>query len=260
MRSIRPYALSIAGFDPSGGAGLLSDIKTMEASDVYGLGVVSALTYQNDITFERLEWTAPEKILQQLRVLQDRFSIQHIKIGLIEDFGVLKQLTGWIQEHIPGAIMVWDPVLKASAGFSFHDLINHRLFSNLLSCVACLTPNKPEAQQLFGADGLHERLLEQSRQTAVYLKGGHDSGTSTAADMLYYRQRTYTFSNPRLPRGEKHGSGCVLSSALTAGLALGMDMPAAAQYANTYTHQFLASNETLLGYHSFINNSHEKNK
>ena len=260
MHSTRPYALSIAGFDPSGGAGLLSDIKTMEGGAVYGLGIVSALTWQNDIVFEKLEWTAPGKIVQQLRLLQARFSFRHIKIGLIEDFSILQQLTVWIQEHIPGAIIVWDPVLKASAGFSFHDEVNHELFSNLLPGVACLTPNKPEAQQLFGAEGLHERLLQQSRHTAVYLKGGHDTETSAATDKLYYRQRTYTFSNLRLPNGEKHGSGCVLSSALTTGLALGMDMPAAAQYANTYTHQFLASNETLLGYHSFINNRYEKNK
>ncbi len=260
MNHQRPYAVSIAGFDPSGGAGLLSDIKTMEANAVYGLGVVSALTYQNDIAFEKLDWTAPKKILHQLEVLHARFSLRYIKIGLVEDFSVLLHVISWLQLHIPGAVIVWDPVLKASAGFSFHDQVDHHLFRDLLPAVACLTPNKPEAQALFGVDDLHERLLEQSRYTAIYLKGGHDNDAVYATDVLYHRQRTWIFSNHRVSKGEKHGSGCVLSSALISGLALGMDIPVAAHHANAYTHQFLASNDTLLGYHSLTNNSYEKDK
>lgn len=245
----RPYALSIAGFDPSAGAGLLADAKTFEANAVYGLGVVSALTFQNDIAFEKVEWVSPEKIIEQLRVLRARFALRYIKIGLIEDFNVLQQVTAWIGEHAADAVMVWDPVLKASAGFSFHDHIHTGLLAALLQRVACITPNKPEAQQLFGTDGLHDTLLEQSRHTAIYLKGGHDTGTLHATDTLYYRRCSYTFSNPRLPKGEKHGSGCILSSALTAQLALGHGMTAAAEYANAYTNRFLASSDSLLGYH-----------
>jgi len=255
----RPYALSIAGFDPSGGAGLLADTKTFEANAVYGLGAVSALTWQNDIAFEKLEWTTPEKIIQQLQVLQARFPLQYVKIGLIEDFNVLQQVTGWIRAHAPEAMIVWDPVLKASAGFSFHDQINHARFNELLKQVTCLTPNKPEARQLFGADNLHDKLLTQSRHTAIYLKGGHDTDDSNATDMLYYRQCSYSFSNPRLPKGEKHGSGCVLSSALTAQLALGKDLPEAARLANAYTHKFLSSTNSLLGYH-YSTNCYEPDK
>src|SRR3954471_2687979 len=101
MHHQRPYALSIAGFDPSGGAGLLADAKTFEANAVYGLGAVSALTWQNDIAFEKLEWTAPEKIIEQLQVLQARFPLQYVKIGLIESFQVLRQITRWIRAHAP---------------------------------------------------------------------------------------------------------------------------------------------------------------
>jgi len=259
MKSTRPYTLSIAGFDPSAGAGLLADAKTFEANAVYGMGVVSALTYQNDIAFEKIEWTAPEKIYRQLCVLQARFPLRFVKIGLVENFTVLQQITGWIVAHAPDALIVWDPVLKASAGFSFHDKINPALFDEVLRQVACLTPNKPEAQQLFGADNLHEKLLQQSRGTAIYLKGGHDTDVAEVTDILYYRQRSYSFSNPRLSKGEKHGSGCVLSSALTAQLALGHDMPTAARLANAYTHQFLASNDSLLGYH-YSTPCYEENK
>ena len=249
MLSKRPYALSIAGFDPSGGAGLLADTKTFEANAVYGLGVVSALTYQNDIVFEKLEWTATEKILQQLIILKARFPLQYVKIGLVEDFTVLQAIIGFIRANNPNAIIVWDPVLKASAGFSFHDQIDHAGLGEILTQIACITPNKPEAQQLFGADHLHDTLLAQSRHTAIYLKGGHDKDVTNAIDILYYRQHSYSFSNPRLPKGEKHGSGCVLSGALTAQLALGHDLIAAAKLANAYTHTFIASNDSLLGYH-----------
>ena len=259
MSSTRPYTLSIAGFDPSAGAGLLADAKTFEANAVYGVGVVSALTYQNDIAFEKVEWTSPEKICHQLRVLQDRFPLRYIKIGLIESFAVLQQITDWIEAHAPEAVIVWDPVLKASAGFSFHEQPDRELLSRLLKRVACITPNRPEAQRLFGTDNMHERLLEQSRHTAIYLKGGHDADPLRSTDLLYYREQSWSYSRPRLPKGDKHGSGCVLSSALTAQLALGHDMSGAARLANAYTHQFLASNDSLLGYH-YSTNCYEENK
>lgn len=262
MSNQRPYALSIAGFDPSGGAGLLADAKTFEANAAYGLGVVSALTWQNDIRFEKVEWMPVEKIIRQLQVLQERLPLRYIKIGLIEDVKVLQQITGWLLRQDAAAVIVWDPVMKASAGFSFHDRINRGLLGEALQQVSCLTPNKPEAEQLFGTDNLHDALLEQSRHTAIYLKGGHDADEHCSTDTLYYRQRCYSFSNPRLPKGEKHGSGCVLSGALTAQLASGHDMPAAAAHANAYTHRFLASSDSLLGYHYSPHSTmhHEKNK
>src|SRR4051812_45062344 len=99
MHHQRPYALSIAGFDPSAGAGLLADTKTFEANAVYGLGAVSALTWQNDIAFERLEWTTPEKILQQLLILKARFPLQYVKIGLVEDFTVLQVIIEFIHAN-----------------------------------------------------------------------------------------------------------------------------------------------------------------
>lgn len=259
MLNERPYALSIAGFDPSGGAGLLADAKTFEANAVYGLGVVSALTWQNDIAFEKVEWTAPEKIRQQLCVLQARFSLSYVKIGLVESIAVLLQLIGWIREKAPGAVIVWDPVLKASAGYSFHERVDPAFLEEVLQRVDCLTPNLPEAERLFGAGELDARLLEQSRHTAIYLKGGHGAHGHACTDILYYRQVGWSFSNPRLPKGEKHGSGCVLSAALTARLASGSDMITAAREANAYTHRFLSSNDSLLGYH-YSNTCYAKDK
>ena len=247
MATNKPYALSIAGFDPSAGAGILADIKTFEANGVYGLGVVSALTWQNDIAFEKVEWMGAEKIMSQAAVLLKRFDIKYVKIGLIESMEVLQEVIRFLKEKIAEPVIVYDPILKASAGFEFHDGGGER-FMEAINGVYCITPNIPEANKLFGADDLQTRLEAASEQVNVYLKGGHGS-SDTVTDLLFTADHTYAFPNDRLAKGAKHGSGCVLSSALTAQLALGNSIEVAAENANAYTYSFLASNETLLGYH-----------
>jgi hydroxymethylpyrimidine/phosphomethylpyrimidine kinase len=245
---IKVQTLSIAGFDPSAGAGILADIKTFESNGVYGLGAVSALTYQNDVTFEKVEWVAADKIIRQVEVLLKRFDIRFIKVGLIESFDVLQELIIYLKAQIEDPVIVYDPILKASAGFVFHAGDTNKQFMEVLNDIYCITPNIPEAEQLFGAEDLEARLEEKSEHVNIYLKGGH-SNESTALYMLFTSDHTYAFSNDRLPKGAKHGSGCVLSSALTAQLALGNELPVAAENANSYTYRFLASTETLLGYH-----------
>jgi len=250
MEISKPYTLSIAGFDPSAGAGILADIKTFEANGVYGLGVVSALTWQNDVEFEKVEWVAVNKIIEQVEVLLRRFDVRYIKIGLVESMDVLQRVIRFLKEKINDPVIVYDPVLKASAGFGFHN-IEQGQFMRAIDGVYCITPNIPEANLLFGADDLEDKLEACSETVNVYLKGGHGTG-SIITDLLFTKDHTYAFPNDRLPKGEKHGSGCVLSSALTAQLALGNEIDVAAENANAYTYKFLASNETLLGYHNSI--------
>ncbi len=250
MSTCKPYTLSIAGFDPSAGAGILADIKTFEGNGVYGLGVVSALTWQNDVEFEKVEWIAVNKILEQVEILLRRFEVRYIKIGLIESMDVLQQIVEFLKDKIDAPVIIYDPVLKASAGFEFHNM-DTALFMQAIEGVYCITPNIPEVNLLFGADDLEDKLEAVSETVNVYLKGGHGTG-SIITDLLFTRDHTYAFPNDRLPKGEKHGSGCVLSSALTAQLALGNEIEVAAENANAYTYKFLASNETLLGYHNSI--------
>lgn len=243
----RVYVLSIAGFDPSAGAGLLADIKTFEANGVYGLGVVSALTWQNDTEFDRVEWQSIDKITSQVDVLLRRFDIKYIKIGLIESAYVLRKLVTYLYAAIENPVIVYDPILKASAGFAFH---NGADIAEALLSIDCVTPNIPEAERLFGKENLVDTLKKQSEYMGIYLKGGH-SNADAATDMLLTKGETFEYTNARLPHGEKHGSGCVLSAAITAQLALGNSLPEACRLANAYTHSFLASNDTLLGYHKF---------
>ena len=244
----KPYVLSIAGFDPSAGAGVLADIKTFEHNGAYGFGVVSALTWQNDKHFEKVEWIDCYKIIQQISILLRRFDIRYIKIGLIESMAVLNQLITFLNQRIKDPVIVYDPILKASAGFVFHQAC-HELFLETMHNISCITPNIPEAEQLYGSKDLHGKLLHESKTINIFLKGGH-ADHALSSDILFSKQKTYTFSNARLAHGEKHGSGCVLSSALAAQLAAGKDIVSAAEAANRYTYNFLASSDTLLGYHN----------
>src|ERR1017187_8593499 len=106
MTNQKPYALSIAGFDPSAGAGVLADIKTFESNGVYGFGAVSALTWQNDVEFDKVEWLDVNKILGQVEVLLRRFDIRHIKIGLIESMDVLQQIISFLEKRIDKPVII----------------------------------------------------------------------------------------------------------------------------------------------------------
>ena len=246
---LRPYALTIAGFDPSAGAGLLSDVKTLEASGVYGLGVCTALTVQNDVAFERVSWVPAAEIREQIHVLFARFEVDFIKIGLVESLPQLLELVRWLKQQNPGLQLVWDPVLKATAGYEFHRAPPRELVRALCTEMALITPNQPEMLRLWPAESVAAAAAAVSRFCPLLLKGGHATG-ACSTDVLLAAGGQHAFSAPRLPRGEKHGSGCVLSAAVLAGLAKGHELVEACRLGKEYTTAFLASNDTLLGYHS----------
>ena len=256
MPSFRPYALSIAGFDPSGGAGLLADCKTLEANGVYGLGVCTALTIQNDVTFERVSWVTPTDIRDQIRLLLARFPIDFVKIGLYESLPQLLELTRWLKNQNPYLQLVWDPVLKATAGFEFHQQPDPELLRALCMQMALLTPNRPEMLRLWPAPTAEGAAEVVSAWCPVLLKGGHTTG-SEATDLLFCSGPVQAFSAPRLPHGEKHGSGCVLSAAILGQLARGAALIDACRVGKAYTATVLASNSSLLGYHFTTSFPHE---
>jgi len=251
MQLSRPYALSIAGFDPSGGAGLLADCKTMEANGVYGLGVCTALTVQNDVQFEQVSWVPAATILDQARLLFARLPIRWVKIGLFESLGQLPELLKWLRAQQPQVQIIWDPVLKASAGYEFHGQPSLDLVQQVCKQLALLTPNRPEMLRLWPAASAEEAAMTVSAFCPVLLKGGHADG-AVATDILFVDGEQHAFAAPRLPHGEKHGSGCVLSAAILAGLAKGYSLVDACREGKTYTSAFLASTDTLLGYHRLL--------
>ena len=246
---LRPYALTIAGFDPSAGAGLLADVKTLEASGVYGLGVCTALTVQNDVAFERVRWVPAAEIREQLQILLARFPFDFVKIGLVESLPQLLELVGWLKGQNPRLQIVWDPVLKATAGYEFHPPTDPNLLRALCSEMALITPNQPEMLRLWPAESAEAAAVVVGAFCPVLLKGGHAEG-EFSTDVLMEDGRRHAFSAPRLSHGAKHGSGCVLSAAVLAGLAKGQSLVEACQVGKDYVSAFLASNDSLLGYHS----------
>ncbi|GAA4502057.1 hydroxymethylpyrimidine/phosphomethylpyrimidine kinase [Hymenobacter ginsengisoli] len=253
MPTPRPYALTIAGFDPSAGAGVLADVKAMEASGVYGLAACTALTVQNDVAFERVSWVGLADIQDQIQLLLVRFSIRFIKIGLIESLPVLLALIQWLKAYQPAARIIWDPVLKATAGYEFHAQPDAALLQAICCELALITPNQPEALRLLPAARPEVAAAALAAWCPVLLKGGHAEG-DFATDVLLMPEVRHTLASPRLPRGEKHGSGCVLSAAILARLALGDSLPEACRLGKAYTAAFLGSNDTRLGYHSIAKN------
>lgn len=247
---MRPYALTIAGFDPSAGAGVLADVKTLEASGVYGLAACTAVTMQNDVSFERVSWVPLPDIQDQVLLLLVRFPIRVVKISLIENLPTLLELIRWLKAYSPALHIVWDPVLRATAGYEFHTRPDAGLLQAICRELALLTPNRPEALGLLpAATSADEAAAALAAWCPVLLKGGHAEGLR-ATDALLVGSQRHEFSGPRLPHGAKHGSGCVLSAAVLARLALGDDLPAACQAGKAYTTTFLGSNDSLLGYHS----------
>lgn len=243
-----PVVMSIAGFDPSAGAGIAADLKTFEASGAYGLAVSSALTFQNQDEYTGTHWTSLEEIQRQCDLLFRKFTPSYVKIGLIEDFDILYRLTTYLSQKLPAGKIIWDPILKASAGFTFHAGTNDKL-EEILNLLYLITPNSDEVKQLFGEQCDMEELQQLCRKHEVNIlwKGGHNGGTSSS-DRLVTPEKVHTFSVLRSPYG-KHGTGCILSSALASYLAQGDTLAEACSKAQLYVSHVINSNNSNLGYH-----------
>lgn len=247
-----PVVMSIAGFDPSSGAGVTADLKTFENCGVYGLGICSGITFQNQNTYEGTRWTAWEGIRRQCELQFTQKRPRYVKIGLIENFDILDTLTAYLREKLPEVRIIWDPILKASAGFHFHDSNNEqniRKLNSIFKRIYLITPNTEELRQLFGNCSTEElQDLCRSYRLNILWKGGHNED-ELSTDKLITPGGIYTFSVRRGKYG-KHGTGCVLSSAITAGLACSLDLPSACSKAQVYTSLFMDSNNSKLGFHN----------
>jgi hydroxymethylpyrimidine/phosphomethylpyrimidine kinase len=249
MSLVRPYVLSVAGFDPSGGAGILADIKTFEMHQVQGMGVCTSVTFQNENKFEGLIWMDTEEIRKQMTILFEKYSFDYVKIGLVRSLKELDVLIDFMIGKNATIKIIWDPILKASAGYDFHKELNTGLVTGILKKIHIVIPNLNEIKVLHPGEEDEVTSAERlSRYCMVFLKGGH-SETDIAEDILFVKDKRYSFSQHKIEDGEKHGSGCVLSSSLTALLAKGFEVKDACGKAKKYTSDFLSSNKGLLGYH-----------
>jgi len=242
----RPYVIGIAGFDPSGGAGLLSDSKTFEQSKVMGLGVCTALTLQTASKCLSLEWRPLDEVIKAIKVLMENYPVSAVKIGIVKDAEFLDEIIKMVKSNDPEVKIVWDPVLKSTSEFTFFDLETLSQLKTVVHKLSLITPNYNEYSVL-----KENNLLPDSNKCSLLIKGGHREDL-LGTDILVENENEIVLQ-PNSHNEEyfpKHGSGCVLSSAITAELAKGESMEAACRNGKLYIEKFLKSNSSLLGTHS----------
>ena len=249
MGTVWPIVLSIAGFDPSGGAGLLADSKTFEQHSVYGLAVSTAQTVQTEDQFISIRWEKEADILQSIDVMLSHYPVKAIKIGIVENISILEKIVSFIHQKNKDIKIIIDTVLSASSGFNFWEKeINREVLLETLRKTYLLTPNYNEVIQLMPSTNAKEAAKKIAVSCNVLLKGGHNKD-ETGVDYLYTKNSMEKLPGNTANMFSKHGSGCVLSAAITANLSKGQDLFTACKNAKKYIEQFLSSNATLLGYH-----------
>jgi hydroxymethylpyrimidine/phosphomethylpyrimidine kinase len=246
----RPVALTIAGFDPSGGAGVLADIKTFENSGVYGIAVITCNTHQNDTVFKGITWLSKKEKEKNIALLAVRIHVKAAKLGMHKNLDDVLHSVKLCKKYFPDAKIIWDPVLAASAGFDLNIKIQKNTLNKILFSIFLVTPNQNEACRLGESNDANKAAIKLSEQCPTLLKGGHSPDKKTSEDCLFaYGKLKKTFSFVRMKKVEKHGSGCVLSASITASLAKGDALEIAIGNGKEYVTDFLKSNNTLLGYH-----------
>ena len=249
MSENRPFVLTIAGFDPSAGAGILADVKTFEQHCVYGFAINTGNTIQTENVFYEMQWTDLTFVLKSLDKLFNNYKIKAVKIGIVPSLDYLKKIVSTIKKLSPKTRIVWDPVLKSSTNFNFLIIENQFTLIEILKNIDLITPNYNEILQLTVEKYSTENTASTlSEFCSVLLKGGHNTD-AIGVDFLYTKDAASQLLPNKIITFQKHGSGCVLSAAITANLALEQDIKLACINAKKYIEIFLQSNPTKLGYH-----------
>jgi hydroxymethylpyrimidine/phosphomethylpyrimidine kinase len=249
MSEYRPFVLTIAGFDPSAGAGVLADIKTFEQHRVYGFAINTGNTIQTENEFFEMQWTDLDFVLKSIKKLFENYYIKAVKIGIVPSLDYLKEIVFLIKNLSPTTKMVWDTVLKSTTNFDFMSIENQSSLIEILKKINLITPNYNEILKLTSNEmDTNPIAANLSKYCPVLLKGGHNPA-EIGVDYLYTKEELFKLSPNTIEIFEKHGSGCVLSSSITANLALDQALKSACEKAKKYTENYLLTNSTKLGFH-----------
>ena len=239
-------ALSIAGSDSCGGAGIQADLKTMTMNGVYAMCAITALTAQNTTGVRAIQEATPEFLKQQLDAVFEDIFPDAVKIGMVSSGNLIRVIAERLR-HYDAKNIVVDPVMVATSGASLMktDAVQ-TLIEELLPLAALITPNIPEAEVLSGMEiRSKEDMLTAAKQIgdshgcAVLLKGGHS--INDANDLLYDGHAPRWFEGKRINNPNTHGTGCTLSSAIAANLAKGFSLPDSVSRAKRYISGALAA-------------------
>lgn len=244
-------ALTIAGSDSGGGAGVQADLKTFSALGVYGASVITAITAQNTFGVRAVEDVSPAMIADQIDAVCSDLSVNAVKIGMVSRIGAIETIADRLVRHDLRPVL--DPVMVATSGDRLlQSGAIDALKTKLLPLCLVVTPNLPEAALLTGmpmaaseADMVAQaHALVAAGAGAALVKGGHGEGEDSV-DIFFDGVETLRLALPRIATGNNHGTGCTLSAAIAAGLTRGLGLRLAVREAKEYVHQALAAGVDL---------------
>ena len=245
-------ALTIAGSDSGGGAGIQADLKTFAALGVYGISAITALTAQNTVGVEGVFTVPRDFVARQIDAVVKDFGADAVKTGMLSNSGIIETVAAKVVEHGLWPLVV-DPVMMAKSGDALLEPeAREALISVLLPLAAVVTPNVPEAEVLCGfsiadMEGMRRaaREIHARGPRCVVVKGGHllDAGSST--DLFYDGDRFEELPAVRIDTRNTHGTGCTFASAIAARLALGDEVIEAVRAAKIYVSGILAASSGL---------------
>lgn len=239
-------ALTIAGSDCSGGAGIQADIKTMTMNGVYAMSAVTALTDQNTTGVTGIQESSTEFLEMQLDAVFEDIYPDAVKIGMVASGELIRAIADRLRHYDAGNVVI-DPVMVSTSGSALMrtDAVN-TLVEELLPLATLVTPNIPEAEVLSGRTiSTKEDMIEAAKQIgdenhcAVLLKGGHS--VNDANDLLYAEGRLTWFQGKRIDNPNTHGTGCTLSSAIASNLAKGFSLEDSVERAKSYISEALGA-------------------
>ena len=252
-------ALTIAGSDSGGGAGVQADLKTFAALGVHGTSAITCITAQNPAGVRAIESCRPEMVRQQIEAVFEGLPPAAVKTGMLYSAEIIRVVAAFFQKR--RTPLVVDPVMIATSGARLlQPMAQKILLRELLPVATLVTPNLDEASALVGRD-LHSpedlrmaaRELHQRLGCAALVKGGHLRGLKQAADFFYDGTTELLLTAPFIKGVKTHGTGCTYSAAITAFLAQGLALPDAVVEAKEHVTQAIAKSRTAAG-HAILNN------
>ncbi|MFV0431868.1 MAG: bifunctional hydroxymethylpyrimidine kinase/phosphomethylpyrimidine kinase [Alphaproteobacteria bacterium] len=244
--------LSIAGSDSGGGAGIQADLKSISANGCYGLSVITAITAQNSYAVTDIHKTPLETITSQLKAVFEDMPIDAIKIGMLGDKDMVQTVASFLKAQPKLPPIILDPVMVSKAGAPLLEMdAITSLKEQLLPLATLVTPNLPEAQILADLEDEEDaEILAKNigKSLNILIKGGHQKGEKSI-DYLYLADgHIHSFEQKRINSKNTHGTGCSLSSAIAAQMALGKDIRTAVKEAKQYiSHAIQTSQHWQMG-------------
>ena len=241
-----PRILSIAGSDSGGGAGIQADLKTFAALGCYGMTAITALTAQNTLGVRAIHGVPPDMLKSQIDAVMEDLGADAVKIGMLHSAEIVQTVANAIDRHALQNVVL-DPVMVATSGaVLIENPAISALVNELFQRVVLVTPNLDEAALLVGKNLVSEQDMEKAAQDllnkgarAVLLKGGHLAGDVVSDLLLTPNSKPHWMRAPRIHTANTHGTGCTLSSAIAAHLALGCSLLDAVEASRAYVRAAL---------------------